>query len=211
MAPKASRAAIAPRVESLEGRALLSVAGLAEPTSSLLVGFVNTAPRVEQAWWRPSAAGSSSPSPRGRPWSPCPRGSTPRPSHFSALQSSRSVRFVERDGSVHAEALPVYPNDPISAAVGPGQPQQRRHRRPRGVADHDRANPATIVAVIDSGIDLTTPRVRRPALDQPGRGRRQSAGTTTATARSTTSTAGTSSPTPRRQRRQRPRDATSRA
>lgn len=167
MAPKASRAAIAPRVEALEGRALLSTLGNPAPASNILVGFANTSPLVEQATAATVGGRIVRAFPEGTALVALPSGTNPTIA-IQRLQASRFVRFAEPDGTIHAESLPVYPNDPyFSRQWGLNNPNNVDIDAPEAWSITT-GDPSTIVAVIDSGIDLSNPDLVSKLWTNPG-------------------------------------------
>ena len=153
MTRKARRATIAPRLEILESRALLSATP--NPSLSVLVRFDSgVSSTTEQAVFR--AIG-------GQPVESFPEGPTVVelgaganvPAALQALRSNPSVQYAESDSSL--QAAEVTPNDPLF-------PRLWGLSNPNGVAIDAPAawsvttgTPTTIVAVLDTGLDLSNP------------------------------------------------------
>lgn len=160
MSRTARRAAIALRLEQLERRALLSIGAgapgtMPDPSLSLLVRF---APGVPASTTRAALGAVGAHLVESFPDGPslvalAPGGNTA--AALARLRSNPAVQYAEPDATLHAAA--VYPNDPLF-------PQLWGLSNPGGVnIDAPAAwgittgTPATIVAVLDTGIDLSHP------------------------------------------------------
>ena len=151
---KARRPRLAPRVESLEGRLLLSGADV-DPASTLLVRFRDGTSLQTQRTLLNTIQGSVIESyPQGASLvqvnSPSQRASA-----IKTLTRNRSVLYAEVNATIQATA--IMPNDP-------GFYKQTGLDNPAGVDirattawETTQGSSATIVAVIDSGLDLTHP------------------------------------------------------
>jgi thermitase len=158
MGRKARYAAIAPRLERLELRALLSVAAPSiapDPAVRLMVGF---APGIVEA-----TAQAALRSVGARQVESFPDGSIVVVLNSAAnattalkqLEANPAVRYAEVDGTVHAAA--VYPNDPLFPDLwGLNQPNNIDIDAPEAWSVTT-GTTSTIVAVLDTGIDLNNP------------------------------------------------------
>lgn len=163
MSRRAPRVRLAPRMESLERRCLLSTAGGPDPwqvrdpdpASSLLVGFrAGVTARTEAAVLRSVNAQVVATYPDGPVLV-----STPSPSARDAamrlLARSPVVRYAEPNAAFHIDATAA--NDPgLSRQWGLDQSNNVDIDAPQAW-DVTQGKNATIVAVIDSGLDLSHP------------------------------------------------------
>jgi thermitase len=174
MARTARRARLAPRLEALERRALLSGSSSgdallsrdANPASSVLIGFRDGAsPTVEAAVVR---------SIRGQVIATYPGGpvlvATPSPADrnlaLSMLPQLGSVRYAEPDSTLHVDA--VIPNDPGLSRQWALDPTNYAGIDASAAWGVTQGNSSTIVAVIDSGLDTTHPEFAGRIWTNPG-------------------------------------------
>jgi len=165
MSRLARRARPAPRLESLERRCLLSAGGVTpwltadvDPNTSLLVGFrAGTPSKAEVKILRsmgaevvtsfpggPVLASVASPSIRNRAVKLLPR--------FSA------VRYAEANTTFQIDAAPVAPNDPgFARQWGLDNPVNNIDVNAPEAWAITQGRASTIVAVIDSGLDISHP------------------------------------------------------
>ena len=160
MSRKARRAKVSPLVEVLEARALLSGtgAGPVDPAASIFVRFsagVSAAGAVADL----KAVG-------GRVVTAYPDGpdlvalpsAAGRPAAIRALTADPGVVYAEADGTFHAAGVPTTPTAPLD----PNDPLLSSEWG-MGLIDAPYAwsvttgSPSTVVAVLDTGIDLTNP------------------------------------------------------
>ena len=150
-----------PLVESLESRTLLSTSALgtsphaqAVPSSSVFVRFVDGTPAPQQR----AALGAL----RATVVTSYPDGpelirlgvGITASAAVKRLEASKSVAYAAADSTIHVESTPFYPNDPAFGQLwGLNNPNNVDIDAPEawGVTV---GNPSTIVAVIDTGIDL---------------------------------------------------------
>lgn len=172
MARSAHRVRIAPRLELLEGRALLSgaapLARDADPASSVLIGFRDGASAtVEAAVVR---------SIHGQVVATYPNGSvlvaTPSPSQrdlaLRKLNRHAAVRYAEPNSIVRVDATVAATNDPLlftQWALDSSNGAGINAAVARSITE---GSTSTIVAVIDSGLDLTHPEFAGRIWTNPG-------------------------------------------
>jgi thermitase len=170
--PKARRASIAPRLEALEARTMLSASGRGDlpaagpdPAPSVLIRFTDaTLSTRDQAALAAVHARAVQSFPDGPTLAALPAGSD-LGGALRLLGRYQFVRYVEPDATIHV--ADVIPNDPSS-------PMQWGLNSPNNV-DIDApaawqvttGSPATVVAVIDSGIDTTHPDLAGQLWNNP--------------------------------------------
>lgn len=166
MARLRRRPSLAPRLESLEVRTLLSVAGSQtsstpwmisdpDPSRSLLIGFRDgTSSKVENAILASFKAEVVATYPNGPTLVLAPSVQA-RDAALANLTQFAAVRYAEADSTFHIDA--TIPNDPgFSRQWGLDSPNNVDIDATQAW-DTTTGNPSTIVAVIDSGIDMTQP------------------------------------------------------
>ncbi|MEO6808053.1 MAG: S8 family serine peptidase [Isosphaeraceae bacterium] len=171
MARSARRARTTPGVEVLEGRTLLSAvdlglnAPLVDPATSLLVRFnAGGATRRDLALIRAVNGRVIRSYPDG-PTLVAIQPGTSRDLALRRLQASPAVRYAEANGVIHASA--VAPNDPqFSRQWGLNSPNDVDIDAPE--AWQITTGAPVIVAVIDTGLDLTNPEFAGRIWVNPG-------------------------------------------
>jgi subtilisin family serine protease len=158
MGCKARRAAIALRLEELERRALLSGAApnlAPDPSLTLLVGFApGIVEATAQAAIRSVGARQVESFPDGSIGVELGSGANAA-SALKQLDANPAVRYAEIDGTVHAAS--VYPNDPLFPQLwGLNQANNIDIDAPEAWSVTTGTS-ATIVAVLDTGLDLNNP------------------------------------------------------
>lgn len=154
------RATAPPRFEPLEARTLLSVAavGPVDPAASVLVRF--------QAGTTAGAVAASLAGVGGRVVTAYPDGpelvalpsAGARPAALRALKANPHVIYAEADGTFRAAGVPSAPSGPLAV-----NDPQALSQWGLGIIDAPYAwavttgTPATVVAVLDTGIDLKNP------------------------------------------------------
>jgi subtilisin family serine protease len=167
MARTARRPRLALRLESLEVRTLLSVAsgtlGNApswsisdpSPATSVLIGFhTGTSAKVESAILKAAHGQIIATYPDGPVLVQTPSVAA-RNTALTYLPRFMAVRYAEPDSSFHVDA--TVPNDPGYAAQWGLESSNNVDIDATQAWSVTTGNPATIVAVIDSGIDTTHP------------------------------------------------------
>lgn len=154
-----ARRAIALRIEQLEPRALLSIGGavgaVPDPSLSLLVRF---APGVPASTTQAALNAVGAHLVENFPDGPslvalAPGGNTA--AALGRLRSNPAVRYAESDTTLHA--ADVFPNDPYFPQLwGLNNPDNVDIGAPAAWSVTT-GTPATIVAVLDTGIDLSNP------------------------------------------------------
>ena len=208
MPRKARRARLAPRVEALEGRALLSAGDNPLPTADLPVDSTRSllvrlndsvAPTTAVALYGALGASILRDYADGPTVIELPT-TAARNRVVAYLDQQPWVTYAEADGPVRTQAQPTTtttPNDPdFSQLWGLQNTSTGVDISATAAWAAAGGGAGVIVAVLDTGIDTDPARPRRPALDQPRRGRRQRRRRRQGRLTSTTSTAGTSSTTP---------------
>lgn len=152
----AQRSRLRPRIEPLEARSLLS--GVAPGTSeSLLLRFApSSTPAQEQSALASVGASVTTTYPDGPDLILLDAGVNPAGA-IRSLNANPAVVYAEADATIHASAVPVSPNDPgFGQLWGLNNANNVDINAPEawGITT---GNAATIVAVIDSGIDLSSP------------------------------------------------------
>ena len=169
------RLTIASRLEPLEERILLSVGGgvwplnVDNPATTLLVRFVDDASPTTQRLINEYQAVVVHSYPNGPEQIALGQGIDPNAALIS-LQANSDVVYAQRDGTTHIAAIP---NDPrfgqqwaLSNPIGPDIGATKAWNVTTG-------NPSTIVAVIDTGVDINHPDLAanvwtNPAPNQGG-------------------------------------------
>ncbi len=164
-----------PFVECLESRSLLSTATAGsgpianpDPASSIFVRFIASESASVQAADLASVHGSVVTAyPDGPELISLGRGITPAVA-IQKLQADPGVVYASPNSTIHAASTPVYPNDPaFSQLWGLNNSNNVDINAPEawGLTI---GSPATIVAVIDTGIDLSNPDFAGKIWTNPG-------------------------------------------
>lgn len=127
------------------------------PASSIFVRFASDAPPAAISADLAAVHGSIARSYADGPNLVTLAGGVDPAAAILALRSWPGVVYAEADRVIHAESVPVYPNDPAFGQLpGLNAANNVDIDAPEawGIST---GNPATIVAVIDTGIDLTNP------------------------------------------------------
>ena len=154
MIRKARRSRLAPRVETLEGRVLLSGVDV-DPSTSLFVRFRDGVSPSKQTELIRSVDGSIVSSYQEGPSLIQVASEAARVKAIRLLATNRAVRYVEPNATLQVTA--TIPNDP-GFSKQPGLDSANNVDINATTAwDTTQGNPSTIVAVIDSGLDTSHP------------------------------------------------------
>ena len=166
MPRKARRTTTVLRLESLEGRVMLNGAPSGaeswmtpdpNPSASLFVQFKSGVSSQREASVLHSAGGQIVSTFPGGPTLVLTGSESARSAAVLKLSASPYVRFAEPDSTIHVDATTTLPNDPdFSTQWGLNNSSNVDIDAPQAW-QITTGSPSTIIAVIDSGIDLTHP------------------------------------------------------